>query len=413
MTLILTVHRGTRAIGGSVIELALDGERLLLDAGRPLDTPRDASALPASLDLSRPATVLFSHSHQDHWGCLGELPRDWPVMAGAKAAELIRLSAALFGQVIDRPMATWHSCSPAFTIGAFRITPVLTDHSAPDAYMLLIEAAGKRLLYSGDFRCHGRKGALVEAMIACPPPAIDVLVMEGTNLGTTKPVMTEAALEHAFVGLAQATSGHLFVNWSAQNVDRTVTLYRAARRSGRTLVVDLYGADVLQRMAPGTHLPCPGFPGLAVLVTPVGQRLYARHGRAAWVDAIARGGYATSRRRVAVGQPAIILTRDTMLRDFAHAGLGFDKHDAYVFSNWRGYLEEDDPKSGWAQALSAGVSVRHLHTSGHASPRDLARFAAAIRPRVLVPVHGLAWDHPGIALPPIRRLADGETMVVV
>lgn len=43
MTLTLTVHRGTKAIGGSCIEIAgSGGERLILDAGRPLDAPRDA-----------------------------------------------------------------------------------------------------------------------------------------------------------------------------------------------------------------------------------------------------------------------------------------------------------------------------------------------------------------------------------
>lgn len=59
---------GTQAIGGSCIELtAPGGERLILDAGRPLDAPRDATGLlPATLDRTAPATVLFSHAHIDH-----------------------------------------------------------------------------------------------------------------------------------------------------------------------------------------------------------------------------------------------------------------------------------------------------------------------------------------------------------
>jgi ribonuclease J len=32
------------------------------------------------------------------------------------------------------------------------------------------------------------------------------------------------------------------------------------------------------------------------------------------------------------------------------------------------------------------------HTGGHASPADLRAFAAAIRPKVTVPVHGVKWD---------------------
>src|SRR5829696_8287889 len=51
---------------------------------------------------------------------------------------------------------------------------------------------------------------------------VDILVMEGTNLGAAKPVITEGELEDQFVTLAHATSGHVFVQWSAQNIDRTV-----------------------------------------------------------------------------------------------------------------------------------------------------------------------------------------------
>ena len=52
MSLTLTVHRGTRQIGGSCIELVHpQGDRIILDAGRPLDAPEGATGLlPASLD---------------------------------------------------------------------------------------------------------------------------------------------------------------------------------------------------------------------------------------------------------------------------------------------------------------------------------------------------------------------------
>jgi ribonuclease J len=40
---------------------------------------------------------------------------------------------------------TWDSRSGPFAVGPFTVTPILTDHSAFDAYMLLVEGAGKRL----------------------------------------------------------------------------------------------------------------------------------------------------------------------------------------------------------------------------------------------------------------------------
>lgn len=416
LTLTLTVHRGTRDIGGSCIELATSaGDRLILDAGRPLDAPRDAEGLlPKTLDRTAPAHVIFSHAHMDHWGLIDELPRHWPLWAGNKAAELMRLTSSLFGMPLTRDISTWQSRDRGFRIGAYSVTPFLTDHSAPDAYMLLVEAEGRRVLYTGDFRCHGRKASLVEAMIARPPADIDVLIIEGTNLGTAKPVISESALEREFTALAREVPGHVFVNWSAQNLDRTVTLFRAARQSGRQLVVDLYGADVLERIAPGTGLPCPGdprFPDLRVLITGAGKRLYARQGRSDWVDAQARQPYATSRRRLA-GRRAIVMIRDSMLGEFARGGLGFTHRDAYVFSNWKGYLDESSDSTGWACAQAARARTMHLHTSGHASPADISRFAVAVAPQAVVPVHGLSWDVPGVTMPPIKRLADGEAWVI-
>jgi ribonuclease J len=251
VSLTLTVHLGTQQIGGSCIEITHpQGDRIILDAGRPLNAPDGATGLlPASLDRSRPAIVLISHPHQDHWGLVRELPVAWPVWTGSGSAKLIAVAGDVTRRPLTRTFETWDSRSGPFSVGPITITPILTDHSAFDAYMLLVEGAGRRLLYTGDFRRHGRKSALVDRMMARPPADIDVLLTEGTNLGS------ESELEGEFVELFERTRGRVFVAWSGQNIDRTVTIYRAAKRTGRTLAIDLYTADVLDRIAEGTGLP--------------------------------------------------------------------------------------------------------------------------------------------------------------
>lgn len=415
MTLTLTVHRGTTQIGGSCIEIASpSGERLILDAGRPLDAPREGKdLLPLSLDREKPATVIFSHPHMDHWGLIDEIPSAWPIWTGEKSAELIRITVELFGGRFQRTLHTWDSRTAPFAIGGFTITPFLTDHSAFDAYMLLIEGWGRRILYTGDFRAHGRKSVLVERLMKNPPTGIDVLLMEGTNLRSSKPMISEKELEQQFVTLAKETIGNLFVQWSAQNIDRTVTLYRAALRTGRSLVVDLYAADVLERVAEGTGIPRPGveFDSLKVVITPSGSRMYKRQGRDEFVTRMAKCGAGTSRRRLG-SERSIIMLRDSMLKDFASDGLGFASDDAYVFSNWSGYLDPADPRTGWAMAEAAGATTVKLHTSGHASPAALSAFASAMAPKTVIPVHGVEWEDPDIDLPPLTRLKDGETWTV-
>lgn len=337
------------------------------------------------------------------------------VVLSEQSAALMRLTLGIFGDAIDRPIDTWHSRQGPIDIGGFQVTPFLTDHSALDAYMLLIEKDGMRMFYTGDFRTHGRKSVLVERMMSDPPAGVDVLLMEGTNLRSDKPVVTEVDLEARFIALARDVPGHIFVDWSAQNFDRTVTLLRAARRTGRDLVLDMYAADALLQVADGTRLPCPGhpdFPELKVVITPSMKRLYSRIGRSGFVDELVAKGCATSRRKVAE-KPAILMARNSLVRDFEAGGdLPMTASDCFVHSSWSGYLDESNVNSGWIVAGRAGARRELIHTSGHASAPELSRFAAAIDPQILVPVHGVEWDAPGIALPPVKRLRDGERWAI-
>ncbi len=85
--------------------------------------------------------MLISHPHQDHYGLLEETPRHWPVYCGEATAKLIRITTGITGKPLDREFRFWRTDQRS-TVGAFKVTPYLTDHSAFDAHMLLI---GERL----------------------------------------------------------------------------------------------------------------------------------------------------------------------------------------------------------------------------------------------------------------------------
>ena len=277
--------------------------------------------------------------------------------------------------------------------------------------MLVIDVAGKRIVYSGDFRRHGRKSKLVERLIASPPSGVDVLFMEGTNLGSAKPTISEADLEADFVRLFRDTPGRVFVSWSAQNIDRTVTLYRACLQAHRVLVVDLYTADVLTLLADHARLPQPGWPALKVVVTSAFGRLYRMKGRGDFVAQIAKHGIAARKLAQSPGH-WVAMVRPSLIRDYQRAGVSPTADDAWSWSMWRGYLDSEGGQRVQSWFEAGGARPCHIHTSGHASVVDLRAFAAAINPTVLVPIHGVAWDEDVAGFPPIRRLADGETMVI-
>jgi ribonuclease J len=409
----LIVHRSTQEIGGNCIELeSSSGARLLLDIGRPLGAPRQAKGLlPETLDTGRDvAGVVISHPHQDHWGLLDETPAHWPVWSGAHARKLIDITASIFGEVPRNPWTEWSGPEP-FDIGPFRLTPFLTDHSVFDAYGLLIEADGRRVFYSGDFRRHGRKAVLVNRLMALPPADIAVLLMEGTNVGTDKPTRTESDIEGDFVDLMKATRGRVFVNWSAQNVDRTVTLYRACLQAGRTLVVDLYTAEVLEALADAGKLPAPGWNNIKVVITRAFSRLYKAKGRDTFVDRMASHGM-SARALTTTPDRWVIMLRKSLIGDYSRAGVNPSPDDAWSWSQWSGYLKEPEGQVIADWLSGGGAKACHLHTSGHASTADLVAFAAALKPKTLVPIHGVAWDNPPEGLPPITRLVDGQTLEI-
>lgn len=408
----LTVHRATNQIGGNCIEIATADHRILLDVGRPLDAPNDAKGLLApTLDLKAPLDgIIISHPHQDHYGLLEETPREWPVFCGEATKRLIQLTSGIFGTPIERDFKLWTSGSP-FEVGPFRITPYLTDHSAFDAHMLLIEVAGKRILYSGDFRTHGRKSALVDRFIAAPPRDIDVLVMEGTNLGSDKSCVTESELETDFETLFRETKGRVFVSWSAQNIDRTVSLYRACLKTGRTLVVDLYAAEVMEMLAEFGKLPQPDWAGIKVVVTSAMARMYRRKGNEPFVERMVPFGISAKKLNADQGK-WVVMVRPSLMRDYVKSGVEPNSSDAWSWSMWRGYLGNEDGAlvSKWFK--DGGSQANHIHTSGHASPAVLRSFAHAINAKQLVPVHGAAWDADTTGFPTLRRLVDGETMTL-
>ena len=204
----IRIHRGTKEIGGTCIELAADGGRILLDLGLPLDGDADEVSVHPTVDgLAGGGDLLalvLSHGHVDHWGLAHLAGPDLPVALGAATHRVLKAAAPFVPRpyVPARPIE--FSSGTTMQFGPFRVTPHLVDHSAYDAYALEVEAGGRRLFYSGDIRAHGSKAALFERLVAHPPQSIDVMLMEGSSFGRLSPehvFPTETEVEQRLVDL--------------------------------------------------------------------------------------------------------------------------------------------------------------------------------------------------------------------
>ena len=391
----ICIHRGANQIGGSCVELRSQGHRLLLDVGIPLDQAAGSdAALPESLDLeaSEPmAGVAISHPHADHYGLADRLPPETPFLIGPAAERILRASAvftpsgALFRNV------THFKDREAIPAGPFSITPYLMDHSAYDSYALHVESDGKGVFYTGDLRAHGRKGALFEKLLRLPPAPVDVLLMEGTTLsreGTAAGFPSEADLESRFVELFKSTPGMPLVWCSGQNIDRLVTVFRAAKRSGRQLILDMYTAHILAATE-NPSVPQANWDGVRVFL-PHFQKLRIKRDAAFDVAAHYRPYRIFKEDVASVTTNSVMLFRPSMRLDLEKANCLDGAH--LVYSMWDGYLKDAgmQPFLDWLN--TQGIPLHKCHTSGHASVKDLQRLRTTFSGAVVVPIHTPAPD---------------------
>ena len=412
------IHRGTQQIGGTCIELSCQGSRILLDLGLPLDAgdTDPTTLLPTISGLNEPdpslLALVLSHGHAYHWGLVPHAGTALPIVTGAATRRILRAAAAFVPRAI--PLGTESHGAPdledrkTFQLGPFTITPYLVDHSAFDAYVLLIEANGRRLFYSGDIRAHGRKAALFERLVSHPPQPIHAMLMEGSSLGRLRPDQmfpTEGAIEDRLVERFREP-GFIGVCASAQNIDRVVSIYRACKKTGRTLVLDLYALEVLAATGIDS-IPAPGWSNLAVYVPEYQRRHIARTGRFDLVDRYKAHRIYRDKlgpmaaRAVMLFRPAMMFDVDDMPGAWTGARM--------IWSQWDGYLPSEANLVFQAKLAERSVPLEVIHTSGHASIPDLKRLAEAMAPDALVPVHTFEGNRfRDLFGTSVSRRADGE-----
>lgn len=349
------------------------------------EIPRGSELLPDVPGLWGPGDgsllgVLVSHAHPDHIGLVDLVDRNLPVYLGGRAAEMCRETRFFVPVALDVGPTRDLADGVPVTLGPFTVTPLAVDHGIDDAFALLVEADGRRLLYSGDLRGHGRDPDCLERL-AARLVDVDVLLLEGTRIGreaADTEETSEADVEELCVERFAAASRAVIVFASGQNLDRIDTVVRAARRTGRTPVLDLYGASMWS--ATGRPWPCEARVRLArwqrwrIMESQCFERTRAVRSRRIYDEDLAR--------RAA---EVVIVARTSSLEELESLGVLMDAEA--VWSMWSGYLSSASTRPALRILRRNGVVMHQAHASGHACPRDLRRLVEAVRPDRVVPVH--------------------------
>jgi ribonuclease J len=387
------IHRGAQEVGGTCIEVESAGARIVLDVGQPLDADRDVvTPLPGvagfqSADLSL-LGILISHGHQDHWGLIGQVPIHVPVFIGEATHRILKEAAFFATGVVLQPAGFLRHREP-FVLGPFTITPFLNDHSAFDTYSVLIEAGGRRLFYSADLQAHGRKARLFDEFVRSPPADVEVLLMEGTNLRPdTEPTKgkSEDDVEQDLIRTFKETQGIVLAMYSAQNIDRLVTMFRACLQSGRHLVMDLYGASVAAATG-NSCIPQAGFDQLMVYM-PLRQRIQVKESGQFHRAAAIRPTRIFPEQLASRAHELVFTFRTSMIREIEKAECLKDAR--VVWSMWPGYFTRPGQERLLRFLESHQIPMVTHHASGHAYVADLQRFVRAVNAGRVVPIHTFA-----------------------
>lgn len=376
IVLTYNILRGQDKIGENLIEFTYGDTKILVELGKALDGGNELSEIEQTVLQTKYDAVIVSHYHADHAGLI-EYKTDCPIFIGRGAYRIVKAMSEYHGKALASNIATYRN-GKAFTVGGIKITPYLCDHSAFDSYMLLFEAGGKSILYTGDFRFHGRKNS--GELLSRLPKKVDTLICEGTNIGNGKPCFSESELENKFVEIMRSNNNPVFVLQSGTNIDRLVSVYRASKRSGRILYEDNYTALIAS--AAGGKIPRPDIFNDVVTFTPVpvrGKRkdMFLEFDNKLGLDKIASG----TRRFTMTVRPSMLgyMRKLSEKIDLSGATL--------IYSMWNGYKQNEDMAEFLSAVKSLGMIVVDLHTSGHASAEDIELLKKTVLADEYVTVH--------------------------
>ncbi len=380
----IKIHRGQNQIGGSIIEISSETTKIILDAGSELDEeiPQAPQIDGLFCGEAKYDAVFISHYHGDHLGLCEQVLQGIPIYIGKGAGEVTNAARRYLNKP-EYKFSSYYESGKTMQIGDISITPYLCDHSAFDSHMFHIVCGDKSVIYSGDFRSNGRKSFpyLLKRL-----PAADILIVEGTTLSrASQKQISEKELEEIAVGEIKNIDTPVFVLMAATNIDRLVTIFKATKRCKRTLVEDLYLAEVSS--AAGENIPNP--------ITFSGIRVFLTHGYNGRYDLLNEKYEKTKISRSDTAKQSFVMCVRPSMKSYLEKLSDETSFNGGVlfYSMWEGYREKEDINDFLEFMRSKGVSIINLHTSGHADAETIDKLVVDVNPSIIIPVHtkNAAW----------------------
>jgi ribonuclease J len=336
----------------------------------------DVSYLAA--EKSRLLGLVLTHAHEDHLGAVAWLwPQlQCPVYCTPFAAQILALKLKEAGLDEQVPVKTV-SAGSRFTLGPFALEFVAVTHSIPEPTALFIETRQGRVLHSGDWKIDRTpvlgQGMDEKRLREIGAKGVDVLVCDSTNVLREGHSPSEADVARRITEIVRQAEGRVAVTTFASHVDRIATAIRAARATGREVVI----AGRAMRNTIEAARACG-------MLLDSGRLLdeeefgYLPPGK---VMLLCTGSQ---------GEPRAAIAR---IAEDIHPHIALEPGDLVIFSSKT--IPGNEKEVGRVLNNLARLDIDTItgeddlvHSSGHPRQGELALLYEWLKPRALIPMHG-------------------------
>lgn len=374
------IIKGTNQIGGCITEIKEGNTKIIIDFGEDLDTTKESIELDGlTKNKSTYDAVFITHSHGDHIGLINRINENIPVYIEEKSLKIHNLTCDFCSKErVNRKVNTFSLMNnePIFINSDLKVTPFITDHSSYNSCMYLIESKDKKILHTGDFRNHGRKQYLFNKIIK-QIGKVDLLITEGTTLSrSTGKYKTEIELEKEALEIMKEYDQVLILQ-SSTNIDRTVSFIRAALKTNKKFVLDLFSYYLNKEIDFNVKVD--------------NKKIFVRipfiykERKEQWF----KDKYLNIETSSNHYPNFVMEVKESMLIDIKSIyKRGAFKNACIIYSMWDGYKKQNSKlKRFLSEIEKMNITLKELHTSGHADLETMKYLNETVNPDNTIIIH--------------------------
>ena len=372
----IRIIKGTNQIGGCITEITSKNTKILIDFGTDLEDDKESFELDGlTYGKSKYDAVFITHSHIDHIGLINKINKDIPIYVEEISLKIYSTTCDFcMEDNLSRKINTF-KIYDVIKIKDIKVTPYRVDHSSYNSCMFMIECENKKILHTGDFRLHGRKKDETLNNLN-KIGKVDLLITEGTSLSRDLlEYETEEELEKEALNYMKKYD-QVFIMHSSANIDRTISFIKAALKTGKNYILDLFTYSLNKVINLNIKVD---YKRIFVWI-PL---------RYSFKDEDFKNKYMNFDNSSCFGKRYAMNVKSSMLDDIKKLKeKGLITNACLIYSMWPGYIEKEEKLRKFISEIKAmGIEFKMLHTSGHADINSMKKINEITKPDKTIIIH--------------------------